>query len=104
MRRVRAKCLLRCVILASCVAALVGVSYLGMEAGWAISNLVFVAVLWLVGIEGGLLPLAIEYVVVRRAARSGKPVSSIWFVDLDQQRSQAMESFHDDTSDNPTIR
>ena len=104
MRRVRATFLLRCVILAACIALFVGVICLGASTGWTLGTLGFAAVLWFVGIEGGLLPLALEQVVVRRAARSGSPVSSIWFVDLDQQRVREMESFHEDTRDNPTIR
>ena len=104
MRRVRATFLLRCVILASCVALLVGVLALGMGTRWAAGALVFAAVLWFVGIEGSLLPLAIEHVAVRRAARSRKRGSSIWFVDLDQESARQMQSFHDDTRDNPTIR
>lgn len=94
MRRVRATFLLRCVIFASCVAPLVAGFYLGMGVVWMISAVVVVAV----------LPLAIEQVAVGVAARSRRSFSSVWFVDLDQQQIQAMQSLHDDTSDNPTIR
>ena len=104
MRRVRATFLLRCVILVGSVAVFLGVLFLGLGSGWTIVTLMCVATIWVVGIEGDLLPLAIEHVVTRRAARGGKPMSSIWFVDLDRQRSRQTEGFHDDTRGNPTIR
>ena len=94
MRRVRATFLLRCVIFAACVAPLVGGLYVGMGWVWMISAVAIIAV----------LPFAIEQVAVGVAARSRRPFSSVWFVDLDQQRIQEMQAFHDDTSDNPTIR
>lgn len=104
MRRVRATFLLRCVLLAACIAAFAAVLFLAQSPGWTLSMLVLAAVLWLVGIEGGLLPLALEQLAVRRASRSGTPVSSIWFVDLDAQGPRDMQAFHDDTNDNPTLR
>ena len=94
MRRVRATFLLRCVIFASCVAPLVAGLYVGMGPAWMVGALAIVAV----------LPLAIELVLVGFAARSRRAFSSVWFIDIDQRRMQAMRSFHDDTSDNPTIR
>jgi len=104
MRKVRATFLLRCVILAGCVAAFLGMLFLGMGVGWTVGTLAFAALMWVVGIEVGLLPLAIEYVVVRRRARSGESVSSIWFVNLDRQRQLDAKRFDHDTRDNPTIR
>ena len=104
MRRVRASFLLRCVLLASCVALFACACYLGQGTGWTPGTLVFVVVLWVVGIEGGLLPLALEQMAVKRASKSGRPVSSIWFVDQDEQSRQRMQQLHDDTSNNPTLR
>lgn len=104
MRRFRATFLLRCVILVACVLPVVGVLYLGMGTTWAVASVTFAVVLWVVGIETDLLPWAIERVVVRRAEWSGARVSSIWFVDLDQQRANERATFHDDTRDNPTLR
>jgi hypothetical protein len=104
MRRVRATFLLRCLILAGCLALCAAVFSLGIGIGWTAGTVVVAAVIWVVGIEGGLLPLAIERVVARRAARSGTPTSSIWFMDLDQQRRRQAERFQNDTRDNPTIR
>ena len=104
MRRVRATFLLRCVVLAACVGLFASVLLIGLSAGWTMVTFPLAAILWFVGIERGLLPVALEHMAVRRAARSGKQVSSIWFVDLDEQSRQDMQSFHDDTGDNPTIR
>jgi hypothetical protein len=104
MPKVRATFLLQCVILAGCVALVFGVLAIGLGAGWTAATLVLATAIWLVGIEGQLLPAAIEYMVVRRAERGGKPKSSIWFVDLDQERSRKMDSFHDDSRNNPTLR
>lgn len=104
MRRVRATFLLRCVILAGSVALVACVVSLAQGSGWSLGTLGLLAVLWFVGIEVGVVPLALEQVAVRRAARSGAPVSSIWFVDLDEQRRRDLEHFHDSASDNPTIR
>lgn len=104
MRRVRATFLLRCVLLAACVGLFAGVLFISQSTRWTLFTLPVLVILWFVGIEGGLIPFALEQWAVRRAARSGRPVSSIWFVDLDEQSRQAMQQFHDDTSDNPTIR
>jgi hypothetical protein len=44
------------------------------------------------------------HVLVGRARKTGRPVDSIWFVDMDRKRRHMLDSFHDDTRDNPTIR
>ena len=104
MRRIRASFLLRLAILGACLGLVVGVVLLGLHAGWVVGSIVFAAVLWFVGIELELLPWMIERAVVRRASQTRGPVESIWFVDLDAQRKSEVEAFHEDTSDNPTIR
>jgi hypothetical protein len=104
MPRLRPTFLLRCVVLAGCVALVLGVLAIGLGTGWTAATLVLTAAIWLVGIEGELLPMAIEHIVIRRARRSGKSTSSIWFVDLDQERSRQMDGFHDDSRNNPTLR
>lgn len=98
MLRVRATFFLRCVILAACVAMFVGIVCLGMGMGWTIGTWALALLLSCIGIA-----VLIEHVAVRRAGRS-RTVSSVWFVDLDQERIRERESFHDDTRDNPTIR
>jgi hypothetical protein len=101
MRRVRASFLLRCVILAASVAVFAGVVLLARSTGWSVGTGILVAIVWFVGIEFGALPFAIERAAARRAASSGRPVTSIWFVDLDEQRRRELQAFHDDTEDNP---
>jgi hypothetical protein len=104
MRRVRATLLLRVVILVACVALFILVLRLGATIGWTLATLVFVGLFWLVGIECGAVPLAVERLALRRAARRGGPQSSLWFVDLDLVRAREIEMHHEDTRDNPTIR
>jgi hypothetical protein len=72
--------------------------------GWTIAGLVFVVAFWFLGLEAGLLPAAIEWYLVRRARKTGKPVSDLWFVDLDQEECERLEGFHRETEDNPTMR
>lgn len=104
VRRLRATFLLRCVILAWCILLFAAVLGLGMGTQWTLGSLMFCAVLWLVGIECGLLPLVLERTMVRHAARGDARGFSIWFVDLDQTKEQQLQDFHDDSRDNPTIR
>jgi hypothetical protein len=72
--------------------------------GWTVALLVFIAIFWFVGIEAGLLPLVLERIAARRAEQTRKPVSTIWFVDLDQHRALETENFDKATRANPTIR
>ena len=93
LRRVRATFWLRCVIFAACVAPLVFGLQFGMSGAWIVA-FVIVAV----------FPPGIELVLVGLAARSRGSLSPVWFLDVDRQHSQAMQDFHDDTNDNPTLR
>ena len=113
-RRVRATFLLRCVILGVSLAIFAGVvvlvGALGGTLDWRFV-LIFLALYWFVGIDGslvlmntGVLPWAIERIAVRRAERTGRPLSTLWFVDIEQQRRRELERFHEETRDNPTIR
>ena len=103
-RRVRATFLLRCVILAACVALFAVAAYLTRSLWFVAATLIVLSLIWFIGIEGGLLPEMIEHWLARRAAQSEKAVDSIWFVDLDAQDDKLRESFHDESSNNPTIR
>ncbi|MFK7742518.1 MAG: hypothetical protein AB8H80_19555 [Planctomycetota bacterium] len=108
MRRLRATFLLRCVILAACVASVLAVVQLGLATGWIVATLAIAALLWFVGIEFGLLTLALERAAVRRAQRraagANGPIKSIWFVDVNAQGESKRKAFVDDTADNPTLR
>ncbi len=104
MRRVRASFLLRCIILAVSVGIFIGVYSLVKSTGWTVGSLAFLLLFWFVGVESGLLPSMLERMAVRRAAEGGVPVSSIWFVDRDAARDRAMDRFHEETRDNPTLR
>ena len=103
-RRIRATFLLRCVILAACLLLFVAVINLTRSLWLTAGALAVLGVTWFIGIEGRLLPEWIEHSLTRRAARSGKPVHSIWFVDLDAEDDRLREEFYDKSRDNPTIR
>ena len=103
-RRLRPSFLLQCVTLGSCAAVVVAVfvfAGIGVVTG---ATVIAALCLWFIGIEGGLLPSLLEYILTRRAEDSSKPVSSIWFVDVDEQRRAEWDAHSDGTSNNPTIR
>jgi hypothetical protein len=104
MRRVRATFLLRCVLLAASVGVFAAVVFATQSIGWTVATTAVVVAVWVVGIECDLLPIALEHFAVRRASRTGRPVSLLWFVDLDEKGRLARQAFHDETRDNPTIR
>ena len=103
-RRLRASFLLRCVLLAGCVALIPCLLWLGEITGWPGGPTTLAAALALAGLCALLLPWALERSAVRRASRSEGPVDSIWFVDLDQRDRRRLQQLHDDTRDNPTLR
>ena len=104
MRRVRASFLLRCVILAGNLGALVGFFLLGNSIGWSLGFLIFLVVFWFIAIEMDLLAMMIERILTRLAAASAEPVESIWFVDLDLEAKRERDNFEQETRKNPTIR
>jgi hypothetical protein len=73
MRRVRASFLLRCVILAASVAIFAGMVLIGNSIGWTLGLLAFLVLFWLVCIEGALLPIFIERLLMRHARTSADP-------------------------------
>jgi hypothetical protein len=92
------------VVLTASVIVFVGVLLVMQSIGWKIGGLIFLAAFWFLGLEAGPLPEAIEWFLVRRARKTGKPVSDLWFVDLDQEERERLEGFHRETEDNPTLR
>jgi hypothetical protein len=103
-RRIRATFLLRCVTFAACVVLFVAILYLVRSLWLTVGSLAVLAVVWFIGIEWGFLPDWIEHSLTRRAGRSGKPVDSIWFVDLDAEDDKHREEVYDKSRNNPTIR
>jgi len=105
-RRLRATFLLQSVILVACLAVVA----IGFAIGtwWAIVGALVIAGLIYVtqelGLGGLLFPNIAEWLVVRRAERRGKPVSSIWFVDRDREEVEMGLEVLDASGDNPTIR
>ena len=63
-----------------------------------------VLVVWLVGIEAGLLPIAIERLATARAERRPGSGRSLWFVDVGLEHSRQREKLRDAIRDNPSLR
>lgn len=103
-RRLRASFLLRCVILAVSVVLLAGATWGALALGLGWLALPAAGVLWFGVVRTTLLEEGIEGLLVRRALRRGRPVRSLWFVDLDDERDRARAGFLDETRDNPTVR
>jgi hypothetical protein len=104
MRRVRASFLLRCVILAFSVAIFAGIVLVGNSIGWTLGFLVFLVLFWFVCIEGDLLPILIEHLLMRHARTSADPVESIWVVDVDRKAKRERDDSYERTRKNPTVR
>ena len=92
MRRVRATAALRCAIFAVCAAPLLAA--LACDSGF-----------WFfVGLGALVFEYPFELLAVGLAARSKRPLRSVWFVDLDAQQLRERDEFHESTRDNPTLR
>lgn len=109
MARVRASFLLRCAIEIPCLAAwaVVVMGYASVvrredSAAW-LGGLIVTARISFV-LLGAILPWTIERSLLRRALRDGRAHRSPWFVDIDRRAAAAMDRFHEQTRDNPTIR
>jgi len=103
MRRIRPTFLLRCVVLAVSVGLFVAVFKLSSSLPATLATGVLLVAFWFLGIDGGLLPDLLEYILVRRAGRRQGVVRSIWFVDAEQERDEEREAHEKATSNNPTI-
>jgi hypothetical protein len=68
-----------------------------------VATIVILFIVWFLGIEAGLLPLLLATLITRSADKTVRP-SSIWFYDRDSERKDALDSFHKDSSENPTVR
>ena len=102
-RRLRATLLLKTIIALVSVALFVGV--VSLASGTASLLAVgAILVLWFIGIEAELLPMAIEALGTERAERGSGRVSSLWFIDVEAESRQELEALRDGVSNNPSLR
>lgn len=104
MRRIRPSFLLRVVALAIGIGLFFVIVKTIDSIGWTVAAVSFVAAFWFVGLEGGVVPTLIERAAVKRAKKSGGPVRSLWFVDVDAKNARVSDQAAEDSRDNPTIR
>ena len=104
-RRLRSTFLLKCVVLAASVGIflLVLVLWLCNSMTLTAGVILFLIVFWFLGIEGGLLPFLLEYIIARQARRS-EHAESLWFLDLDEVDRKQAKAHAKATRNNPTIR
>ena len=102
-RRLRATFLLQLALLLASVAifALVVVVATSVPVRLGVAFLLLMG--WVVGIEMDLLPLAIERVILRRAAGRRGSSPSIWFVDVETEHRKKMERLRAATRDNAAL-
>ena len=103
MRKVRPTFLLRCVVLAASVVIFLLVLKLSTSVMITGGAVLFLIAFWFLGIEGDLLPLLLEHILIKKAQRAER-IDSLWFVDVDEERKRAFDDHSKGTSDNPTIR
>ncbi len=103
-KRIRATFLLRCVVLAASLAIFMLSFWLLQSMGLRIGTVIFLILFWLIGIEEGLLPAFLEWLLCRRVARHKGGADRLWFVDLDVEKQEELDAHNRGSSDNPTIR
>ena len=102
-RRLRSTFLLKCVVLAASVGIFLLVLWLCSSMTLTAGVILFLIVFWFLGIEGGLLPFLLEYIIARQARRS-EHAESLWFLDLDEVDRKQAKAHSKTTRNNPTIR
>jgi hypothetical protein len=99
-RRCRPTFLLQVVVLCGSVAAFFLLVWLTPHTLPAVALLL---VVWLVALELGLLPWALERWLTRRAEAGTSPRASLWFVDLHAEERRAREDRSAEVRDNPAL-
>ena len=106
-RTVRPTFLLRVLILAAFI-ALFGLLFVFARAQYgALGQLIVLAaaaVVWFLGIEGGLLPYLAERWLARRASTQDQPPNSLFFADVDAEQREEQSQAETRGKDNPTLR
>jgi hypothetical protein len=102
-RHLRPTFLLRCVSLLLAIGIFLISLALSTGTTVTVATIVILAGVWFIGIEAGFFPLLLATLITRSADKTFRP-SSIWFYDRDSERKDALDSFHKDSSENPTVR
>jgi hypothetical protein len=109
-KRLRATFLLKLVVLGASVGVFALALMIATSGPVRVGTIAFLALFWLIGVEGGLLARAIEQVATRRAARKPGPLNSTWFIDVDveerrrrDEHHREMERLREPTRDNPSL-
>lgn len=103
MANLRATFLLKIVLLLVAVALFLLAVWVVFSAEVLfIPGLIFLAVFWFVGLEVGLLIHFLEKWAAGYAARCGRPINPLWFVDRDAEKKREYERFEKQFRDNPT--
>jgi hypothetical protein len=103
-RRIRPTMLLRCLALAISLALFVFVFLIfGYGSLLGKGLFVFLIAFWFLGIEGGLLPILLEWLLVRKFTRVNSTLRRLLLRAEDNDR-KALERLLKDSEENPTIR
>ncbi|MCX7005841.1 MAG: hypothetical protein NTY53_01060 [Kiritimatiellaeota bacterium] len=104
MKRIVATIFLRCVVLAASLGIFFLSFWLLNSIGLRLGTLVFLVLFWIVGIEVGLLPEFLVWILRRSASRHKSRLDRLWFVDLDEEKQKELDEHNRGSSNNPTIR
>lgn len=102
-RRLRPTLLLRCLSLLLTIVVFWITFTVVTATGLTRATILTLAIVWFIGIEAGVIPLLLERWITRSAESAGK-ASNIWFYDRDAEQKNDLHSFHQDSSENPTVR
>ncbi|MEN9361688.1 MAG: hypothetical protein RL095_3223 [Verrucomicrobiota bacterium] len=91
-RRLRATILFRIVILVICLSLFAVAAIFSKSVPWTVGSVIFLSLVWVIGIEGGLLLHWIENRMIDKVQQSDKPINSIWFTDLDVLKKKNKDS------------
>jgi hypothetical protein len=99
-RRYRPTFLLQVVVLCGSVGVFAGLVAL---TPLTLPTVAILLVIWVVALELGLLPWALERWLADRAEAGTRPPASVWFVDRRAEERRAREDRSSEVRDNPVL-
>lgn len=103
-RRVRPTFLLKLATLGVGVALWLVVFLVTTSTEIRFGVIVALLIAWVVGLELGLVPEALERLIMKARGRKEGPLESKWVVDVAAEEKREMEQLRDGLDDNPTLR